>query len=122
MSERKCLGINQRGERCRATPMRDSPYCMRHNPELTQQRAEWDSNAGKSKSNAARAAKRLPADLQDTLKTLYRALGALEAGEMEPARASAMASVCRAIVTVFEMGDAERRIAEIEALLQEKSA
>ena len=33
-----------------------------------------------------------------------------------------MAGVCRAVVAVLEMGDTERRIAEIEATLKERTA
>jgi hypothetical protein len=122
MNQARCQGTNKQGEPCRARPIKGRPWCLKHDPLLANERRAWERAGGKGKSNTARAAKRLPADLQDTLKTLYRALAALEAGEMEPARASAMANVCRAIVTVFEMGDAERRIADIEAMLREQTA
>jgi hypothetical protein len=122
MERRRCIGTNKAGLPCGAQPIRDELFCLKHHPDLINENAEWIRAGGKGKSNASRAAKRLPADLQDTLQTLYRALAALESGEMEPARASAMASICRAIVSVFEMGDAERRIQEIEQMLKEKSA
>ncbi len=121
MDERRCVGTNKQGRACRARPIKDRPYCLKHDPELANERLEWERAGGKGKSNARRAEKRLPADLQDTLQSLYRTLGSLESGEMEPARATAMASVCRAIVAVFEMGDAERRIADIEAMLKERT-
>jgi hypothetical protein len=121
MDPMQCQGINKQGEACRARPIKGRPYCLKHDPLLANERAGWERAGGKAKSNAARAAKRMPADLQDTLKSLYRTLAALEAGEIEPARASAMASVSRAIVAVFEMGDAERRITEIEVMLREQA-
>ncbi len=121
MDERHCVGTNKQGQPCGARPIKGRPYCLKHDPKLANERVEWERAGGKGKSNARRAAKRLPADLHDTLQTLYRTLGSLESGEMEPARATAVASVCRAIVAVFEMGDAERRIAEIEAILKEQS-
>lgn len=122
MDERHCIGTNRQGQPCGARPIKGRPYCLKHDPSLANQRAEWNRAGGKGKTSAARAAKRLPSDLQDTLQALYRTLASLESGDMEPARATAVASVCRAIVAVFEMGDAERRIAEIERLLEERTA
>ena len=58
---------------------------------------------------------RLPEDLQDTLQALARTLTSLDSGEVVPARAKAVASVYRAVVFVFEMGDAERRISKNQA-------
>src|SRR6478609_1476122 len=101
MTDRQCIGTNKQGLPCGARPIKDRPYCLKHDPELANQRTEWERAGGKGKSNARRAAKRLPADLQDTLQALYRTLAALESGAMEPARATAVASVSRAIVAVF---------------------
>jgi len=47
--------------------------------------------------------------------TLLRALAAVEAGELEPARANAMGALARAIVTVTEYATLEERIAALEA-------
>jgi len=46
---------------------------------------------------------------------LLRALAAVEAGELEPARANAMGALARAIVLVTEVGTLEERIAALEA-------
>jgi hypothetical protein len=64
--------------------------------------------------------KRMPADLQDTLQLLYRTLSGLEDGSIESGRATAIATVCRAIVTVFDMGTAEKRIGDLEARMKEQ--
>jgi len=46
---------------------------------------------------------------------LCRALAALEAGDLEPQRATAMAALGRAIVTVTEAGTLDERLAALEA-------
>jgi len=60
--------------------------------------------------------------LRDTLEALYRVMAAVESGEMEPSRASAIAQVSRAIVAVFETATVEARIAEIEAKVAARAA
>jgi hypothetical protein len=64
----------------------------------------------------------MPEDLKDTLAALYRVMAAVESGEMEPARASAIAAVSRAIVGVYEAGLVESKIAELEAKIARKAA
>ncbi len=57
----------------------------------------------------------MPEDLKDTLTPLYRVMAAVDSGEMEPARASAIDAVSRAIVGVCEARLVEFKIAELEA-------
>jgi BMFP domain-containing protein YqiC len=68
----------------------------------------------------ARAAKRLPQDVKDTLGVLLRTLGRLEADEIEPGRAQAIASVARAIVTVHENASLEARLEALEAIAADR--
>ncbi len=49
-------------------------------------------------------------------------MAAVESGEMEPARASAIAAVSRAIVGVYEAGLVESKIAELERRIGKKAA
>jgi len=52
--------------------------------------------------------------VKDTLGVLLRTLGGLEQGDVEPARATAIAAVARAIVTTHETHEIEARIAALE--------
>jgi hypothetical protein len=53
---------------------------------------------------------------------LYRVLAAVESGEMEPARATAVAPVSRAIVGVYDAGLVEAKLTELEAKIRERAA
>jgi hypothetical protein len=64
----------------------------------------------------------MPEDLKDTLSTLYRVLVAVESGEMEPARASAIAAVSRAIVGVYDASLVETKLSELEAKMKDRAA
>lgn len=117
-----CSALNKRGEPCQARPRRDRPFCLRHDPLLAEQRAEWDTRGGEGRSNIRRASKKLPENLSDTLQTLYRALEGLETGKLAASRATAIANVSRAIVAIWEAGELELRLGEIERLLESADA
>ncbi len=103
-----------RGNPCSAQAWRDG-MCRWHHPDLEAERGAWRERGGQNRSNAARASKRLPRELKDVQLALCRALAALEAGDLEPQRATAMAALGRAIVTVTEAGTLEERLAALEA-------
>ena len=109
-----CTSQTGRGKPCSAQTWRDG-MCRWHHPDLETERAAWRERGGQNRSNAARASKRLPRELKDVQLALCRALAALEAGDLEPQRATAMAALGRAIVTVTEAGTLEERLAALEA-------
>jgi len=116
-----CQGKTESGKPC-GIPARPSGFCMKHDPDLEDERIVWLRKGGKNNSNQARARKAMPDDLKSVLDRLYAALTGLEDGTIEPARATAMANVSRAIVAVWSTADAERRIEEIERMLSERDA
>ena len=111
----RCRGTNVDGAPCSAQPQPGQSVCIWHDPGRAQDRAAWRRQGGHGKSSAARASKRLPRELKDVQLALCRALAALEAGDLEPPRATAMAALGRAIVTVTEAGTLEERLAALEA-------
>jgi len=64
----------------------------------------------------------MPQNLRDTLDMLYRVMAAVEAGDMELARASAIAAASRARVVVYEAGLVDAKISEIERKIAERSS
>ncbi len=112
----RCLGQNRDGAPCSAQARADG-YCLWHSPDLAGERAAWRKRGGERRSNRARARAALPQDLRDVQDALYRALAAVEGGELEPPRANAMSALARAIVAVQQVGDIEQRIAALEAAI-----
>lgn len=108
-----CTGQNRDGQPCSAQALRDG-WCRWHHPELEDDRAAWRRKGGEGRSTVNRAGKRLPKTLLDVQGALLRALAAVEAGDLEPARANAMGSLARALVTVTEYATLEDRITALE--------
>lgn len=118
---KQCAGITKRGDRCPNVAIRGD-FCFAHAPDLEAARSKGRKDGGYGKRTERRMLKRLPQDLRDTMDALYRVLGAVESGEMEPSRASAIAQVSRAIVVVYEAGLVEARIRELEGKIAERVA
>ncbi len=116
-----CTDRNRDGQPCSAQVLRDG-LCRWHHPDLTEERAAWRRKGGEGRSTANRAGKRLPKTLHDVQGALLRALTAVEAGELEPARANAMAALARALVTVTEYATLESRIAVLERIAEGRAA
>src|SRR5688572_3731776 len=110
-----CAAVTRRGAPCNGPALQGSRFCWAHDPALAEQRRTWSKRGGEGRSNVSRAAKRLPKDLADVKASLMRTLQALEGGEMEPARATAIGAVARAVVSVTEAGAVEDRLASLEA-------
>jgi hypothetical protein len=117
----QCTGITRTGKKC-PNPAIRGDFCFAHAPDLAAARKQGNRAGGYGKRTERRIAKRMPADLKDTLATLYRVMAAVESGEMEPARASAIAAVSRAIVGVYDAGLVEAKLAELEAKIGSRVA
>jgi len=109
-----CRATRRDNRPCTARAL-ESGYCFAHDPALAAKRRAAYSAGGKGKSNAARAHKRLPADLRDVLCTLLAALDEVHAGTLDPRRAAAMSSLAAAINRIYADSELERRIAALEA-------
>lgn len=116
----RCRATTKQGLPCSAQPIRPSGFCFWHDPALAAEHQANRRKGGHGRSNTARAAKKLPTDVRDTLNVLLRTLGRLEADEMEPGRAQAIASVARAIVTAHETASLEDRLSALEAAVSTK--
>ncbi len=55
--------------------------------------------------------------LRDVFDALLQALDEVHAGELEPQRAHAMASVARAAVSTLTAGELEQRVRDIEEMM-----
>ena len=114
----RCSGTNRDGSPCSAQARPGRDRCAWHDPALDEQRAEWRQRGGAGRSHAQRARKALgeATDLLGVQAKLVDALGKVERGELDAARAQAMAALGRAIVAVAVPADLAQRVAELERL------
>ena len=115
MAER-CSATTKGGKPCGGTPVPGEDLCPWHSPSWAERRRAWSVKGGQGKSNKRRAAKRLaepmgPAELQILLGAVLRDV---VAGRVEPGVANAAAALGRALVTVTEASDIEKRLTALE--------
>jgi hypothetical protein len=111
-----CSAIAKSGSRCRRPALAGKQHCLMHDPESAELRLEASRKGGHARSNAARAAKAMPAALtsDELLVTLSRAIHKVEKGELEPGPANAISSLARAMNSIRETTEIERRLSELE--------
>ncbi len=118
MNTTPCQGTNRTGGPCSATPQPGKPWCVWHDPNLAEQRREWNRNAGRAKANSARARKKVLASamgLSEIDAALCQAMTDVLAGTLEPNVGTAAASIARTIAAVRTTSDLETRLAALEA-------
>ena len=109
----RCNATRRDGTPC-ATAARASGYCFAHDPALAEVRADACRRGGRGRSNVARLRKKMPPDLCDVLDQLMQALEGTYGGQLEPRAATAMATLCGAIVRVYELGELAERVKALE--------
>jgi hypothetical protein len=92
------------------------PFCLMHDPASADMRREAGRKGGHARSNQKRARKAMPTALtsDELLVTLSRAIDKVEKGELEPGPANAIASLARAMNSIRETTEIERRLSELE--------
>jgi hypothetical protein len=115
---RKCRGTRADGEPCRSVVVATSGWCFTHDPDRANERQQARERGGSESSNVARLRKHLtPSQLGPLFSRLQEAVEQLHTGQLSPGRASAMASLARAMVAVLRAGEMEERIQAIEERL-----
>ncbi len=117
-----CTATRRNGEPCRAQALPDQDLCWAHSPGMRQKAAEARRRGGENKANVVRAGKHIPRDMKELARRLLKAIDEVHRGEFMPDQARAMASLAGAVCRVYEAGEVEQRIAELEARLEAQPA
>ncbi len=101
----QCETIRLSGEQCKAQALPGRPLCFAHDPENRARADDARRRGGANRANTVRAARRIPKDMGDLVKRLLEAVDAVERGDLDHRRATAMASLAGAVVRVYEVGE-----------------
>lgn len=113
----RCSERTTAGNPCRARPRPGRSVCFAHDPDLADQRAEARRRGGANSATVARQWRGMPEPVRDLLVGLIETFDEVRAGDVEPARASAVASVARAALSAWDAAVVEDRLDEIEQAL-----
>ena len=117
-----CTGTRKDGTACTAVVLVDGSHCFAHAPGNQQGRDEARRKGGRSRSNQARLARLMPAQLVSVYQQLDRALADTLAGELDPRTATAAATLGRALVSVLQAGEMEARLRALEEATPQSQA
>ena len=121
VAEKACRGISNKGQRCRASRLRDSDYCVYHDPEHADAIREGRRRGGLRRRKEGALAAALNFEGLSTIEELQRLL---EIATMDTlsldnsiARNRALVTIVQARARLLETGEQEERLAAIEAAL-----
>ena len=120
----RCPATNVDGTACSGQPSATG-WCRWHDPSLAEQRRQNAVKGGLARSHQARARKALKGgsgDLADVQATVLEAIRDVKTGKLEAGPANAIGNLARAFVAVSGAADFDRRLAEVEQALAERSA
>ena len=109
-----CTGTRKDGQPCAMPALPAADRCFAHDPRYAEARQAARQKGGRNRGAAARLRGLMPPRLIPIFDRLETALARLDAGELEPKRAQAMAAVARAMVSVLQAGELEERLRRLE--------
>ncbi len=111
---KQCAGTRKDGTPCTAKVMGPGDYCYAHDASRTAERDEARRKGGTGRATRARLDRLVPATLRPMIASLLGALDEVHRGDLDPKRASAMASLAGAIVRAYSVGILEERVQALE--------
>jgi hypothetical protein len=111
----RCTALRRDGQPCRAFASTPDGRCVLHGPRA----AELHKAGGAATSRANRSARLLPSRLVPILEGLERAFLGVESGVFDLKRAMTMATVALAIGRLFQIGESEQRLRDLEQSVAE---
>ena len=119
MVGRRCMHALPDGRMCRATPLRDRPYCFWHDPDSEQDAAEARRLGGLRRRREKALAGAFDFTGLDSLGAIRRILevATIDALSLDNsiARSRVLISAALAAVKLVEVGELEARLAALEA-------
>ena len=121
-----CTHVMPSGRLCRATPLRDEPFCFWHSPETAEEAADARRLGGlhrrKRKTVGAAFGFRGLRTIEDNQALLETATIETLALENSIARNRALATYASIGAKLIEVGDLEERLAVLEAATRQAEA
>jgi hypothetical protein len=118
---RTCQALNDKGERCRASPLRESEFCVFHDPEHADAVQEARRLGGLRRRKEATVAVAYDFEGLESIRQIRRMVevAALDALGLENslARVRALGYLAQVATMLLEKGEHEERLEAIESVL-----
>lgn len=119
--KQQCKEIKGDGSRCQAAPLPDSDFCFFHDPARAEERKAAQSlggSQGKTKTVPEDAPDISIEDCQDIVRLLVQTINQVRKGALDPKVANSVGYLSNIALKAFEDGDLEKRLAELEIIVQ----
>ncbi len=111
----RCAATRNNGEPCAARALPDRTLCWAHDPGCRDLAHAARRRGGTNRSTIARASRRMPRDLAELSKRLLESFDEVHRGDLDPAKAHALARLAAVFVQLHSAGEVDARIEALEA-------
>src|SRR6266849_9732457 len=119
--EKPCKARKPDGSSCQAAALPASNFCFFHDPSMAAERREAQALGGRQnrmKTLAADAPDVNVEDCQGVVRLMSATINQVRKGQIDPRVANAVGYLANVLTRAVELGELERRIAELEALVK----
>ncbi len=119
--ESLCHAVKRDGRRCRAIALPGSDFCFFHDPSKADERREAQSLGGRQGRMKTLDPSTPDVNVEDcrgVVSLLSQTISQVRRGEIDPRVANAVGYLANVLIRATEMGELERRLAELEALVK----
>ncbi len=113
-TSKHCAATRKDGRPCSASVAGETAWCFLHDPAREPERAAARRKGGENRADVVRLRGLVPPRLMGVYDRLDRALTEVHDGSLDSRRATAMAAVARAMVSVLTAGELEERVRALE--------
>ncbi len=114
MTSERCQAERKNGQPCQGKALPDSPFCFAHDDRYADLRRQGSSRGGKNKRTEARVQRLIPHDLRGLQRLLFQVIDNTYTGDLDPRKATAIATTATALLRIYEAGEFEQRLQALE--------
>ena len=115
---KKCILKKEDGTKCKASAMKSSKFCFRHNPELEEERLQASRKGGLNRQLKGKYGRIIRLNKpEDVKKFLSKVINSVWTGQIPVKVGSAMGFLARCWLDVHKAVDTDERIKELERKL-----
>ncbi len=122
--KRPCQARKPDGSSCQAAALPESEFCFFHDPDRADERQAARSVGGshnRMKTLAGDAPDIKVESCQDVVRLISETINQVRKGDLDPRVANAIGYLANVLIKAAEQGDLEKRIADLEAAVQNKA-
>lgn len=120
MNKTRCVYIKEDGEQCRGFAIKDSEYCLSHDPDMQEARLDRARRGGASESYEKLELNLPPLDIKDSediVQSILQIINEVRTGQIPPRVATTIGYLLGIALKAYEVSGVDKKVEAIEKAL-----